>query len=213
MNDLLSAEFDLGNGFTIGSNERNWKELSNEYMRVKILNNSSDPTKYFLVTSYKKAGDYWIGVYQNTGPQSFAELILTTGQTFADIQIPFIENHPLSTRVSLRSSNFKGKGLDPQSKFDESFIYTDQYKNGVDHRYNVCLRNVQTINQSSCASILNGYVKGLNVIPSSSSFILMVTDLKEYPQQWYTIVYSIFWHTLGFMILQNTILDTAPSIA
>lgn len=68
MNDLLSAEFDLGNGFTIGSNERNWKELSNEYMRVKILNNSSDPTKYFLVTSYKKAGDYWIGVYQNTGP-------------------------------------------------------------------------------------------------------------------------------------------------
>ena len=91
--------------------------------------------------------------------------------------VPLISNHPLSTRISEKSSNFKGLGLNPPNQFDDTFIYTYSLEKSFD----VCFKNMSKINDVNCLSESEmGVAKGLSPIPSTSSVIVMVSSLFEY---------------------------------
>ena len=95
------------------------------------------PSKFYFVASYRTStsNKYFIKIYQTTGftatpLQEALTPNIEIGPFDGTIQKPFIVNHPLSTKLLERSSNFKGDGLSPKNKYDDSFIHTKSYQNG-----------------------------------------------------------------------------------
>ena len=121
---------------------------------------------------------------------SVARIKLTPDQDFDLKKVPktYFVNHPLSTRISERSSNFDGFGLTPK-EFDDSFLYTDSYSSGLISKFNICMRSMKLVYQKTCVSDQQGYVTGLSPIPSSGS--VLVTAVQNSPAKSIFQIYTL----------------------
>jgi hypothetical protein len=100
-----------------------------------------------LVAIYEKLvksnGVYSLTIYEN----ETNEILLTMELGYsADTYKPIIADHPLSNKISQRSSNFTGLGLNSPGQFDDYFIYSTQ---AISFEFKLCMHSVTNINQSS----------------------------------------------------------------
>jgi hypothetical protein len=77
------------------------------------MNSSTDSENYYLVTSFFEVNQHRITVYQKIGTPVLIDFSIKGGTTISIHTRPFLSNHPLSSRVTLSSSNYTGSGINP----------------------------------------------------------------------------------------------------
>lgn len=171
--DLVTAQFDLSaTPVTIAAlTKKKWNPNNQSYSRTIIMKNVVTPGQYFLVSGVLISSTYRIVVNQNVTGQE----ILTNGEfnltANATVYQPFIVNHPLSTKLTQRITNYTGKGLYPANKFDDFFLYADGY--GSSPVFKLCLRGARSITSEICSLSYTNLVIGVYSIPQTSSVLVV----------------------------------------
>ena len=175
-------------------------DLNSAYLNVRIMKSSdlTTPSKYYFVASYRTSAKYFIKIFQtngftNTPLQDTLVPHIEIGPYDSSIQKPFIVNHPLSTKLLERSTNFKGDGISPKNKYDDSFLHTKSYTNLVTGfaTYDVCLRHSSNFSLGICIDNQLGFPAGLSPIPQTSSVLVMSSNTFSSPTTWMHKFYSI----------------------
>jgi hypothetical protein len=81
-------------------------------------------SEYYFIYSFFYNNNYYIDVFYL---DTLDQLSQTTQISFAfnkDLK-PFVVLHPLSSKISQRSSFYDGYGLDSATQFDNSWLYSD----------------------------------------------------------------------------------------
>ena len=147
------------------------------------------------------ANDFLVGVARHDlslpGPsEHYAETTVATSNSLQ--QKVFIINHPLSTKISERSSNFTGAGLTPPGAYDDYFLYNISKYNGSVHSFELRMDrafkssgNQMSLEMKGSINAQSGFVRSLSPIPSSSSVVLSITISSSTSWTHTIAVYSI----------------------
>ena len=170
---------------------------SNYYLACAIWDNK--PTQPY---------QFRIQIFQNSSPNYLTDIKLTSNNK---IDEPYIVNHPLSTQVSERSSNFEGKGLYPPNKYDEYFLYSDSYD--TTYIFKLCLGSARSTPTPVCyVDPIRGLTRGMSPIPSTSSVIVAYITHLTNPQVLYRGVYSVKIKIDGTLEIERLVVNTVVNI-